>query len=106
MRSRARLEESQDNFAGASLDYTEAIRLEPKTASLWRDRGYVQLRQFKNMDAIEDESTAIDLDPDTGSAYLFRGIAYQRLNDRRAAERDIGVALRLDPSLGKYLNAN
>jgi cytochrome c-type biogenesis protein CcmH/NrfG len=42
---RAKLYQAQSNFSIALADYSEAIRLQPKTAALWSERGYMYLLQ-------------------------------------------------------------
>lgn len=100
---RAKNHSARHDYSGALADYSQAIRLQPKNAVLWSDRGYVCLRQHDFKGAIQDESVAIGLDPKLARAYFFRGAAFGELRDPQNAGSDINAALRLDPSLDSYL---
>jgi len=100
---RAKMHSARHDYSDALADYSQAIRLQPKNAVLWSDRGYVCLRQHDYERAIQNESVAIGLDPTLARAYFFRGAAYGQLRDSRNAGSDINAALRLDPSLDSYL---
>jgi tetratricopeptide (TPR) repeat protein len=100
---RAKVHSARHNYSGALADYSEAIRLQPKNAVLWSDRGYVCLRQHDYKGAIQNESVAVGLDPRLARAYFFRGAAFGELRNADNAGSDINAALRLDPSLGSYL---
>jgi tetratricopeptide (TPR) repeat protein len=100
---RAKVHSARHNYSGALADYSQAIRLQPKNAVLWSDRGYVCLRQHDYKGAIQNESVAIGLDPRLARAYFFRGAAFGELRNANNAGSDINAALRLDPSLDSYL---
>lgn len=100
---RAKNHSARHDYSGALADYSEAIRLQPRNAVLWSDRGYVCLRQHDFKGAIQNESVAIGLDPKLARAYFFRGAAFGELRDSHNAGNDINAALRLDPSLDSYL---
>jgi tetratricopeptide (TPR) repeat protein len=58
----------------AIQDYNQAIKLNPKNAGAFNDRGntYTKLKQFEK--AIQDYNQAIELDPEythAGTAYAF-----------------------------------
>ena len=73
LRQRAKIYQARDDFSGALADYSQAIRLQPKTAALWSKRGYVCLRQRDYAGAAKDEAQAIQLDPKLARAYFLRG---------------------------------
>lgn len=100
----AKIRSARHDYSGALADYSDAIRLEPKNAVWWSDRGYVCLRQHDYKGAIQNESVAIELDPKLARAYFFRGAAFGQLRDSQNAGNDINAALRLDPSLNSYLS--
>lgn len=99
----AKLHSARHDYSGALADYSQAIRLQPKNAVLWSDRGYVCLRQHDYQGAIQNESVAIGIDPKLALAYFFRGAAFGQLKNSQNAGSDIDAALRLDPSLDSYL---
>ncbi|MGH8318136.1 MAG: tetratricopeptide repeat protein [Steroidobacteraceae bacterium] len=101
----AKIHSARHDYTDALADYSQAIRLQPRNAVLWSDRGYVCLRQHDYNGAIQNESAAIGLDPKLARAYFFRGAAFGELRDSHNAGSDINAALRLDPSLDGYLTA-
>jgi Tfp pilus assembly protein PilF len=44
-------------------DYDEAVKLDPKNARIYGNRGMVKLRQGKNEEAQKDFKKAVDLEP-------------------------------------------
>ena len=59
LRQRAKIYQARGNFIDARGDYSKAIGLQPKTATLWSERGYVSLRQHDYESAVKDEAEAI-----------------------------------------------
>jgi len=95
----------QKNFSGALADFSEALRLRPKTATLWSERGYVSLLQRDYQSALRDEAEAIRLDPKLARAYFLRGAAFGDLGDSPSAVTDLVTAVNLDPSLDHYITS-
>ena len=60
----------------AIADYTEAIRLDPKNANAYSNRGYAYSDKGDTDRAIADFTEAIRLDPKFAIAYNNRGLAY------------------------------
>jgi tetratricopeptide (TPR) repeat protein len=87
----------QKDFRGAISDYTEAIRLNPKSSNAYALRGIARgsLGDFQGV--IDDTSTAIRLDPKNVFAYTLRGNARSGLGDFQGAINDANTAIRLDP---------
>ena len=102
---RTPIHKTQDDFSGALADYSEAIRLEPKSAALWSERGHVCFLQHDYESAIKDEAQAIRLDPKLARAWLLRGAAYGDLGDSPNAVSDVATAVGLDPSLDRYISS-
>ena len=102
---RAKIHKTQDDFSGALADYSEAIRLEPKTAAVWSERGFVCLLQHDYESAINDEAQAIRLDPKLARAWFLRGAAYGDLGDSPNAVSDVATAVGIDPSLDRYISS-
>ena len=77
--------------------FTEYIRLDPKSANAYYNRGNAKadLKNFE--DAINDYSIAIELDPTNASAYYNRGNAKADLMNFEGAINDYNKAIELDP---------
>ncbi|WP_295617298.1 serine protease [Chamaesiphon sp. GL140_3_metabinner_50] len=82
--------------------YTEAIanlnivlKLDPKNADAYRDRGVAKVRLDRYSEAVTDLSAAIALDPNEGVTYFGRATAYSFLGKYSAALLDIDRALQL-----------
>ncbi len=100
---RARIYAVRGNLSSALADYSKAISLQPKTAGLWSDRGYVALNQRDYDNAVKDETQAIQLDPKLARAYYLRGVAFGDLGNRVNAVGDLQTAVGLDASLARYV---
>ena len=87
-----------EDYAGAIVDLTIAIKSNPNYAAAYNNRGiaYKALGDYNT--AIADYTTAIRLDPSDAKAYNNRGIAYWNLGDYNTAIADFTTAIRLDPS--------
>ena len=100
---RARIHAAHGNLGGALADYSKAIGLQPKIATLWSDRGYVDLGQHDYTGAVKDEAQAIQLDPKLARAYYLRGVAFGDLGNRVNAVDDLRTAVAMDASLARYV---
>ncbi len=88
----------------AIKDFTEVIRLNPKYAQAYLDRGLAWYKTDLDK-AIADYTEAIRLDPKFAWAYCDRGLAWSAKKDPDKAIADFNDALRLDPKLGEaYLH--
>jgi tetratricopeptide (TPR) repeat protein len=81
----------------AIADYTEAIRLDPKTAILHLNRGTAYSAKFEYDRGIRDLDEAIRLNPKLAGAYNIRGAAHASNGDSDRAMRDLDETIRLDP---------
>jgi Flp pilus assembly protein TadD len=83
-------------YKEAISDYNQAIKLDPKWAKPYNNRGlaYFLLKQFQN--TIDDCTTAIKLDPKLIIAYINRGFAYQNLGQFQQGLADMNRAVDLD----------
>ena len=89
----------------AIADYTEAIRLDPKFAIAYNNRGLAYRDKGDTDRAIADFTEAIRLDPKFANAYASRGVAYRDKGDMDRAIADYTEAIRLDPKLAiAYVN--
>lgn len=90
---------AQGNPDASIRDLTEAIRLEPRSAAAFNNRG-LALRKKGDLDgAMQDYSAAIAINPIYALAYENRGYLQEARGQRDAATGDLRQALLLDPSL-------
>jgi tetratricopeptide (TPR) repeat protein len=82
----------------AIADFSEAIRLNPKHAAAYCDRGLTYWSRHDYDKAIADHTEAIRLDPQFIMAYNNRGIAYADKKEYDKAIADYDQVLRLDPN--------
>ena len=66
----------------AIAHYSEALRLNPKDADAYYNRGIAWERRGEYDKAIADYSEAIRLNPNYADAYYNRGIAWERRGER------------------------
>ncbi|MFP3041080.1 tetratricopeptide repeat protein [Treponema primitia] len=86
------------DFDRAIADYTQAIRLDPKDAVAYKQRGTAYGNKKDPNHAIADYNQAIKLDPDFALAYNNRGSEYRNNGDYDQAIADYTEAIRLDPN--------
>lgn len=88
--------EGKENFARALLDYTEAIRLEPKSILAHFYRGCLHREMGNRKQAIADLDVVIKQEPNSVAiqAYLIRGHAHAEIGRRDRALADYGEVIR------------
>jgi len=94
-RGKACLEKGQ--YDEAIIDFTEAIKFNPKDDISYANRGEAYRMKGQYDEAIIDFTEAIKLDPEYTWAYNSRGEAYQEKGQYDEAIRDFTEAIRLDP---------
>ena len=92
------------DFEKAIADFTEAIRLNPKSAAAYVQRGYLRYIKGENADAIRDYTEAIRLDASDAYAYYGRGGAWTNLRQFDKARSDYSEAIRIDPDNADFYN--
>ena len=93
------------NYDRALLDFTEAIKLEPKLAKAYSNRCLIQIHLKNYLEAKQDCTEALENEPNNESAYLNRGLAHYRLGKYAAAIADYNRVIELKPhSLQAYYN--
>jgi lipoprotein NlpI len=88
---------SKGDYSHAIEAYTDAIRLNPGSATTFYARGYAYHRNHDEDRAIQDYTYAIRLAPDYGEAFRERGHAYEDKTDYKHAIQDYTAAMRLRP---------
>ena len=93
------------NYTQAIDDYTQAIKIDPKNPTYYRDRGvaYGKLKNYKQ--AIDDYTQAIKIDDKNAIYYVGRGLAYFQLKDYKQAINDYSQAIKIDDKNAIYYNA-
>jgi len=83
--------------ASAIADWSRVIRLNPRDAAAFRERGraYAGDGQFDH--AVDDFNEAIRLNPEDAAAYRERGAASANLGNQGQAVSDYSQAIRLNP---------
>jgi tetratricopeptide (TPR) repeat protein len=94
--------ESRD-LSGAIEDLTEAVKLDPKLAVAWRDRGTARVLRGELALARVDFDTAVGLDREEPKAWAARAALHVQMGAADAAIADATEALRLDPQMTNAL---
>lgn len=85
------------NYDKALPDLDNAIRIDPRFAIAFNDRGFVYNNKGEFDRAISDLNNAIHLDPNLAVSYKNRGISYERKGETDKALADFKKAIKLDP---------
>jgi tetratricopeptide (TPR) repeat protein len=92
-------------FDLAIADFTQAIRLAPKNARHYQERGNAYIGKNDYDRAIADYNQAIGITPNEYSIYDCRGFAYQFKGDLDKAIADFSQAIKMEPyAAGIYLS--
>jgi tetratricopeptide (TPR) repeat protein len=91
---------ARENYAKAIQDYTEAIRLNPKYAEAYYNRGFIWDERMRNVaTALPDYTEAIRLNPNYAEAYYQRGHAHLNITGNwDQAIADFTQAIRINPN--------
>uniref|UniRef100_A0AAY5EU22 STI1 domain-containing protein n=1 Tax=Electrophorus electricus TaxID=8005 RepID=A0AAY5EU22_ELEEL len=76
--------------------FTDAIKLNPRSAILYAKRASVYIKMQKPNAAIRDCARAIDINPDSAQPYKWRGKAHRLLGHWEEAAKDLAMACKLD----------
>ncbi len=89
-----------------ALDYwNKAIRMNPKSAEAYNNRGLAFYNLKRYQQALKDYSQAIRMNPADSIAYNNRGNAYYEMLKYKPAEADFNKSLELNPQYANaYLN--
>ena len=89
--------EQLGEISAAITDYTEGLKLNPKSRALYNRRGLAYELEDKRDLAIADFSAAISLDPEDIEALVYRGLSYAEAGDYSRAILDFDAALAIEP---------
>lgn len=81
----------------ALVDYTQAIKLAPRYADLYFDRGNVRFARKEYDKALADYDEAVRLDSREAAPFRARGFARYTLKEYSKAVADYEEAIRLNP---------
>lgn len=84
------------DLEGAIANYTQAIKLNPRSADAFYNRGLAYYDNEDYSNAIGDYTKSLQINPQA-DAYNNRGLAYEKYGNRTAAATDYRTALRLNP---------
>lgn len=89
----------------AIADYTKAIKLDPKYAFAYNNRGASFGDLGKHEEAIADYTKAVEINPEYASAYYNRGISFDEQGKYEEAVSDYTKVLGLSPmDTDSYIN--
>ena len=91
-----------EDYLGAVIDYTEAIKINPNVSQLYNNRGIAKISLNDYYGSIADFSQSILLNPVYSQAYKNRGQAKAELGDYTNAIIDYTTAIGINP---KYFEA-
>jgi len=98
-RNRGNAWSEKNDYNRAMADYDEAIKLDPKFADAYFERGYTWYYGFGSASrAITDYSEAIRLDPKHVNAYFYRAFAWRMRDETDRAIADMTEVIRLEPN--------
>jgi tetratricopeptide (TPR) repeat protein len=87
---------SQQKFAEAAADFTEALKINPRDAAIHERRAYVEVKMKDYDKALEDYSDAIKINPKEIRYYLPRSFIYETKGDLKSSMADTEHVLKLD----------
>ena len=88
----------QGQFDRAVAEYTEAIRIEPRSALAYMGRGVARAKAGQVKQAIADQTEAIRIDPGLAAAFRNRGRDHWTRGAVKPALADFTEAIRLLPA--------
>jgi tetratricopeptide (TPR) repeat protein len=91
-------DKQKKNLEQALTDYTQALRLDPNNAVIYKERGDVYSHLGEPDKAISDFNQALRLNPNYSAAYSGRSNAYANKSEEDRAIADINQAIRLNPN--------
>ena len=90
--------QKEKNYEEAIQDHDKAIKLNPKFASAYNNRGIVKTDLGRHEEAIKDFDKAIEINPKYTIAYNNRGFAKAKLEQYREAIKDYDKAIKINLS--------
>ena len=88
---------AERKYAGAVVDFSKAIHLNPRLAEAFAGRGYARY-MLEPENALADINRALELNPKIIDAYVTRGFLCQDQEDHEAAVADLPPCSRCSPA--------
>lgn len=88
---------NSENIQQAIMDFDESIKLAPKDASAYNERGVLYAKLGNCQQAIKDFDNAINMKPEYAVAYNNRGTMNYQLGNNLRAINDFTKAIEFDP---------
>ncbi|MGC4022782.1 MAG: tetratricopeptide repeat protein [Cyclobacteriaceae bacterium] len=86
------------DYSGAISDFTDVLKLNPKSILAYAYRGHAKMNLKNYQGAIDDFNKAIELNPRFDAAYVDRGHAKNLLGNYNGAIDDYTNAIQISPS--------
>jgi tetratricopeptide (TPR) repeat protein len=98
--------EDKGDYKGALADYNQVLRIDPKYALAYNNRGYLKMQRLNDVNgALADFNRSISINPTFATAYNNRAFLKEdKLNDFNGALADYGKSLQIDPTDAKVYN--
>ncbi len=98
--------EDKGDYPGALADYNQVLRIDPKYALAYNNRGYLKMQRLNDVNgALADFNRSISINPNFATAYNNRAfLKEEKLNDFNGALADYGKSLQIDPTDAKVYN--
>lgn len=96
--NRGVLKMRRTNWAGATRDFNEAVRLRPSLGEAYVNRGAVSIGQHRYADSLPDLNKGLQLGVEQpAKVYYDRALAYEGMDDVKSAYFDYQKAVELSP---------
>jgi suppressor of G2 allele of SKP1 len=92
----------EEDFEEAVSLYTDALALEPSSASLYVTRAAAHIKLENFTDAVADANSAIELNSKLSKAYLRKGVACFHLEEYETAKASFESGAALDPKTASF----
>ncbi len=98
--------EDKGDYPGALADYNQVLRIDPKYALAYNNRGYLKMQRLNDVNgALVDFNRSISINPNFATALNNRAFLKEdKLNDFKGALADYGKSLQIDPTDAKVYN--
>lgn len=83
---------AKDAFRSAMADFDAALKIDPRLAFAWYDKGCIYYAMRNYTDALQCYNEAIAINPEFGNAWYNRALTYLRLGNRSEAAANLSKA--------------